>query len=91
MGQKREHQRTALRCSVKIWNEEFGEVVVHTKDISVGGLFLAMDPDDMNIPPVGTILKGQVQGMMQDAPIVTMEVVRITSGGIGLRYLTDTK
>lgn len=61
-----------------------------TRDISDGGLFLIMDPSEVEIPPVGTVLEGQVQGMMADAPVVRMEVVRMVSEGIGLRFIPDT-
>lgn len=91
MSNNREHPRIPLRCTVKIWHEEFGEALVQSKDVSDGGLFLVIEPDNYVIPPVGTVLNGQVQGLMDDAPIVQMEVVRTTDKGIGLRYLLDTK
>ena len=86
---QRRHQRTSLRVKVKIWHDSIGEVVVSTRDISDGGLFLLTE--NVPTPPVGTVLKGQVQGLMADAPIVTMEVVRIEAGGIGLKFISDAK
>lgn len=86
---QRRHQRTTLRCKFKIWHDSIGEMMVSTRDISDGGLFLIMD--EANIPPIGTILRGQVQGLMDDAPIVVMEVVRVEAGGIGLRFISDAK
>ena len=50
-----------------------------------------MDDSVIKDHPVGTVVKGQIQGMMEDAPVVTMEVVRIAEDGVGLRYLLDTK
>lgn len=91
MRNNREHQRTALRCKFKIWNDDIEDSVVYTRDISDGGVFLVMDPGEQSIPPVGTVLLGQVQDMMADAPVVTLEVVRIADEGIGLRFITDTK
>ena len=85
----RRHQRTPLKCQVRIWHESVGEKTVVTRDISNGGLFLVMKGQEEYIPEVGVVLKGQLQGMMQDAPIVTMEVVRIEPSGIGLRFLSD--
>jgi len=90
MSNQRRHLRTALRCKFKIWHESIGEKVVQTRDVSDGGVFLIMDPVAEDIPPMGTILKGQVQGMMDDAPIVTLEVVRMAPEGIGLRFVSDT-
>lgn len=84
---QRRHLRTPLRCHFKIWHDSIGEAIVTTRDISDGGLFLVMD--EARIPPVGTVLRGQVQGLMQDAPVVIMEVVRVEPGGIGLRFISD--
>lgn len=82
---KRKHIRTPLQCKIKISHETFGEVIVKTLDISDGGIFVALDPD--HIPPVGTIVTGQVLGLMEDAPILKMEVMRVESGGVGLRFI----
>ena len=91
MSNQRRYLRTALRCQFKIWNNDIAPTTVYTRDISDGGVFLVMDPQEQNIPPVGTILKGQVQGLMDDAPVVTLEVVRMVEEGIGLRFMLDTK
>lgn len=60
-------------------------MMVKTRDISDGGVFVVLD--DQRTPPVGTIVRGQVQGMMDDAPILDMEVVRMEPEGIGLRFV----
>lgn len=86
---QRQYMRTPLRCKFKIWHDSIGEMVVTTRDISDGGLFLIMD--DTQVPPIGSVLKGQVQGMMADAPVVVMEIVRVEAGGIGLRFISDAK
>ncbi|RLU00357.1 PilZ domain-containing protein [Ketobacter sp.] len=91
MANQRRYLRTALRCRFKIWSDTIAPMTVYTKDISDGGVFLVMDPQEQEVPPVGTVLKGQVQGLMDDAPIVTLEVVRMVEEGIGLRFLSDTK
>lgn len=85
----RRHQRTPIKCQVRIWHESIGEKTVVTRDISNGGLFLVMDGQEALIPEVGVVIQGQLQGMMQDAPIVSMEVVRIEPAGIGLQFLAD--
>ena len=43
-----------------------------TRDVSDGGIFLLMDDSVIKDHPVGTVVKGQIQGMMEDAPVVTM-------------------
>lgn len=83
---KRKHIRTPLRCNIKISHKSFGEIIVKTLDISDGGIFVAWELD--KTPPIGTIITGQVQGLMEDAPILEMEVMRVESGGIGLRFIS---
>ena len=63
-----------------------GEVLVFTRDISDSGIFLLTENIDM--PPVGSIVKAQVQGMGEVAPILTMEIVRLEPSGIGLKFVT---
>jgi hypothetical protein len=83
--EKRRHLRTLLQCKIKINHDLVGEKVVKTRDISDGGVFVVLNPDD--IPPIGSIVTGQVQGLMDDAPILEMEVVRVEPEGIGLRFI----
>lgn len=80
----RRYPRIPVSCRVLIQHESFGELMVKTRDISDGGIFIATDPHAM--PPIGTQVRGQVQGMMADAPIVDMMVVRLEPGGIGLKF-----
>jgi hypothetical protein len=82
---KRKHRRTPLACQIKIAHATLGEMMVNTRDISDGGVFVALDPSQ--VPPVGSLVTGQVQGMMEDAPILEMEVVRVESGGVGLKFV----
>ena len=82
---KRKHIRTSLQCKIKITHHDVGEKVVKTRDISDGGVFVVLEPDQ--IPPIGTIVTGQVQGLMDDAPILAMEVVRVEPSGVGLRFV----
>lgn len=87
MSNKRRHQRTNLRCKFKIWNDSIGEVLVTTRDISDGGVFLILD-SSVELP-LGTRVTGQVQGLMADAPVVAMEVVRMEASGVGLKFILD--
>jgi len=85
MSDKREHLRTPITCSIKIVHPELGEMLVKTRDLSDGGVFVLLDPEQA--PPIGSHVTGQVQGLAENAPIVAMEVVRAESEGIGLRFL----
>ena len=83
---KRKHIRTSLQCKIKITHAT-SERIVKTRDVSDGGVFVVLDADQ--IPPIGTIVTGQVQGLMDDAPILEMEVVRVEPSGVGLRFLNQ--
>ncbi|HSX51546.1 MAG TPA: PilZ domain-containing protein [Cellvibrio sp.] len=84
---QRRHVRTAFACRIKITHESVGELLVKTRDISDGGVFVVLEPDQ--IPPVGTLLTGQVQGLMDDAPVLQLEVVRVEPTGVGLRFVQE--
>jgi c-di-GMP-binding flagellar brake protein YcgR len=85
---KRKHIRTSLQCKIKITHSSVGEKIVKTRDISDGGVFVCLDATD--IPPIGSIVVGQVQGMMDDAPRLEMEVVRVEPEGVGLRFVEES-
>lgn len=75
-----------MKTRIRISHESIGEIETTTRDISNSGVFLFME--DVPLPEIGSIVKGQVQGLPGgDAPIVDMEVVRLDPEGIGLRYL----
>lgn len=82
---KRRHTRTPLACRIKIIHDSMGEIVVKTRDISDGGVFVVLEADQ--VPPIGTHVTGQVQGLMDDAPVLEMEVVRVEPSGVGLRFV----
>ncbi|MCG8317775.1 MAG: PilZ domain-containing protein [Pseudomonadales bacterium] len=86
---QRKHERTPLRVQFKIWHESFGEAQVETRDVSEGGVYLITDSANLEMPDSGTVMKGQVQGVMDDAPVVTMEIVRIEPQGVGLKFVED--
>ena len=88
MHERREHPRIPLRVNIKIAHPDFGEKVVATKNFSEGGLFVIVNPT--HLPPPGSIVKGQVQGMAEEAPIVDMRIVRVEQDGVGLQYILDT-
>lgn len=81
---KRRFIRTPLACRIKVTHEG-SEMIVKTRDISDGGVFVVLEPDQ--VPPIGSQVTGQVQGLMDDAPILEMEVVRVEPTGVGLRFI----
>ncbi|PCJ47403.1 MAG: pilus assembly protein PilZ [Moraxellaceae bacterium] len=89
MSELRKSQRTMLKCRMRVTHTEIGQIEVKSRDISDGGIFLMTD--EFELPPIGSILEGQVQGMMDDAPIIKMEIVRVEADGVGLRFILDDK
>ncbi len=83
--EKRKHIRTPFACRIKIQHESVGEILVKTRDISDGGVFVVLEPE--LVPAIGSLLLGQVQGIAEDAPILKMEVVRVETTGVGLRFV----
>ena len=82
---KRVHPRSPLKCRIKISHACVGETIVNTRNISDGGVFILTE--HVEALPIGTIVQGQVQGMMVDAPVLSMEVVRVESEGLGLKFV----
>lgn len=82
---KRQHLRTKITVQFKLFHPGMGERTVTTRDLSDGGVFLILD--DPGVLPVGAQVTGQVQGLMEDAPCVEMEVVRVEAAGLGLRFV----
>jgi hypothetical protein len=87
MSEQRKHPRTPLALKVKISHHDRESMLLVTRDISESGIFIVAD--DAQMPPLGTVVQGQVQGEMDDPPIVQMEVVRIEPDGMGLRFVLD--
>jgi len=82
---KREHVRTPLRTSILLTHDSFGELLVKTRDISHGGVFLLTS--ELSMPPVGTVIHGQVQDDYGERPVVKMEIVRVEPSGVGLMFI----
>lgn len=87
MDDRRRHPRIPVRIDVKISHPQIGEKIVKTKNFSEGGLFILVEPSEL--PEVGEYVDGQVQGTMEDAPVVKMKIVRTDSDGLGLQYIMD--
>jgi c-di-GMP-binding flagellar brake protein YcgR len=84
MADKRKHMRTALKARVKLFLDGREEIKLTMEDMSNGGLFVLTE--GMEPPELGSLVKVQLQGMIDDAPIITARVVRVTSEGIGLEF-----
>lgn len=82
---KRHDQRTPMKVQVRVSHPSIGVIIVPTRDISDGGIFLLTE--DIDVPPIGTIVEGQVQGMEIEGPILKLEIVRMEPSGIGLKFV----
>ena len=87
MENRREHARYPVAVDIKIFHPDIGELIVQTKDISDSGVFIVVVPTEM--PPIGEIVQGQIQGEADDLPVVTMKIVRTGSDGLGLQFIED--
>jgi len=86
MSNSREHLRTPLKVRLRIDHPVHGEMLVTTRDISDCGVYVLMD-QAQNVLALGEQMQGQVQGLPMEAPILTLEVVRIEAQGVGLRFV----
>lgn len=84
MDNRRQHSRIPMMVEVKISHPAIGEKLVKTRNVSEGGLFILVEPTEM--PPLGEIVLGQVQGMIENPPMLEMEIVRMEPNGLGLRF-----
>ena len=82
---KRRHERMPLCVKIRITHDSFGSVVIKTRNISDNGVYLV--GDELEMPPPGSVVEGQIQDEYGERPIVRMEVVRVDSEGAGLKFL----
>jgi hypothetical protein len=82
---RRRHMRTKLRARIKLKHPSIGEVIVHTGDISDGGVFIYSEGAEL--PPPGSEVKVQVQDLPMDAPELTARIVRMAPEGVGLEFI----
>ena len=85
MSNKRKHPRIPIGVKILLTHTSFGEKLVKTKNISDGGVFVLVEPNE--VLHVGEVITGQVQGMMDDPPMLEMRVVRVAGEGLGLEYV----
>ena len=77
--------RTNLRARIKIRHPSVGELIVHTGDISDGGVFIFSE--GQALPPPGAAVKVQVQDLPIDAPELDARIVRMDPEGVGLEFI----
>ena len=82
--EKRQHSRIPLATRVRIHHDSIGELILRTRDLSHGGLFVYRDQH--RLPPVGTVVEVQVQDTPEEAPIVAMVIVREDDEGVGMQF-----
>jgi len=82
---RREHLRTSMSATVKVEHETLGNFEFGTRDISDGGVFIAIE-DQQFAPQLGDKVTVQVQGLPIEAPILHMMVRRKTPEGYGLQF-----
>lgn len=83
----RKHVRTSLACQIKVSHPDLPDILATTEDLSDAGVFIKHQ--ELTKLKVGDIIYGQVQGLGDDlqAPLLTMEVVRLTRHGVGCRFI----
>ncbi len=86
MSNQRQNVRTPLKVRLRIDHPVHGELLVTTRDISECGVYVLMD-QAQNVLVMGEQVQGQVQGLPMEAPILTLEVVRVEPLGVGLRFV----
>jgi c-di-GMP-binding flagellar brake protein YcgR len=82
---RRLYLRTSMSATVKVEHETLGSFVFGTRDISDGGVFVAVE-DQQFAPQLGDKVTVQVQGLPMEAPILQMVVRRKTPEGYGLQF-----
>lgn len=81
--EKRSSPRVKVLCRMKIYHSSFGEKEVNTRDVSDDGLFLLLDAEIL--PPMGTIIQGQLLGTSKAQALLELEIVRYEESGAGFR------
>ena len=81
------HFRITTHFTVEITDSDGNSFTTEVRDYSESGLFVLSKVPPM--PPLGETVKVQVQGLMDDAPIRDMKVVRLADEGVGLMFCEE--
>lgn len=82
---QREHPRTAMCARVEIKHPSFGSSICIIGNISNGGMFIKKN-NDIEFPPVGSVLQVQALDMPVEAPVLEVKVMWKESYGIGVEF-----
>jgi hypothetical protein len=87
MQDNRKFERFTLSVEVELTYSGTGKMILNTKDVSTGGVFLQMQGKP--IPPLGSELLIKLAGLVggEEPSTVRVKVVRVTDEGIGLEFL----
>ena len=84
MHEKRQFIRTEFNGNVKLMHERFGELEVEMRDLSDGGIFLFV-AQDLGVAIGENVMLQSLD--IEEAPVLTAEVVRIEANGIALKFV----
>lgn len=84
---RRAHERIDMEINAELYlPDQTQPLPVCTRDISMGGLFVFLKPEQM--PNPGTVVKVRLKTSTKfEAPALDMLVVYNKADGIGLKYL----
>ena len=85
---QRKHPRVGFVVDVELTIPDHDPIVVRTKNVSDGGLFIVID--DTEMPPVGTEVTVRLKNQLGDGeepPLNRALVVRKGPDGIGLAFV----
>lgn len=87
MQENRQFERFTLSVEVEMTYSGTGKIILNSRDISTGGVFLHMQ--GASVPPLGSELMLKLNGLVagEEPSSVRVRVVRVTSDGIGLEFL----
>jgi hypothetical protein len=87
MQENRQFERFTLSVEVEMTYSGSGKMLLNTRDVSTGGVFLHMQGPC--VPPLGSELMLKLTGLVagEEPSTVRVRVVRVTSDGIGLEFL----
>ena len=84
---QRNYPRTRFEVTIELMSVDGYRTEAKTWNISDGGTFVELTPDQKKHFNLGTQVRSQVQGLPMPAPVVVMRVVRQAPSGIGLKII----
>lgn len=84
MSDKRKYKRKLVNARVKLIHASFGEIESTTRDISNGGVFVIVTPEN-ELPP-GSELQMQLLESSDPNVVFNMQVIRHDKAGMGLMF-----